>query len=105
MEFILLFLFFTIVFYLVFSWMNKNRRKLTIVKGKNGATSPSPLKKKIDKELRSMAVDQEHYMYLVALSDGRISEKQYDTWAHSRKKEGQEVFRKVLRRPYSIEKL
>lgn len=105
MEFILLFLFFTVVFYVVFSWLSKNKRKLTIIKGKNGATATSPLKRKIDKELQSMAVDQEHYMYLVALSDGRISEKQYDEWAHSRKQEGQEVFRKVLKRPYSIEKL
>lgn len=35
-----------------------------------------------------MAVDNDHYQFLLALEEGRITEKQYDKWVHSRKHEG-----------------
>lgn len=55
--------------------------------------------------LNKMAIDQEHYLFLKGLIDGQISEEQYDKWAHSRKHEGPEVFRQLLKRPYKTRKL
>lgn len=55
--------------------------------------------------IKEMAVDNEHYHYLAALQEGRITEKQYDDWAHSRKSEGHEVFKRLLKRPYRNRKL
>lgn len=69
---------------------NKNKKSNNITR----------LSKQKNMELMKMAVDNDHYLFLVALEVGRITEKEYDAWAHSRKHEGPEVFRALLKRPY-----
>lgn len=76
------------------------KRKFQVVTSTHETKTMSKLSKKRHQELMQMAVDNDHYLFLVALEEGRITEKQYDAWAHSRKHEGPEVFRALLKRPY-----
>ena len=90
--------------------IKRNKKaKLTIVrssisKNKKRNLSNTLVKKHMN-HLNKMAVDQDHYLFLKGLVEGQISEEQYDKWAHSRKHEGPEVYRQLLKRPYKTRKL
>ncbi|WP_078552730.1 hypothetical protein [Bacillus alkalicellulosilyticus] len=60
---------------------------------------------KKDNELKKLAFDQEHYLFLVALEEGRVTEKEYDDWVHSRSSEGMTVVKQLLKRPYTTRRL
>ncbi|WP_100372085.1 hypothetical protein [Bacillus sp. FJAT-45037] len=103
--FIIIFIALLVLFILILK--QKKRSKFSIVHTGNSmnVNKGKPLNQHVRKELIRLAVDQDHYLFLVALTEGRVTDQEYDRWAHSRKHEGQEVFRQLLRRPYKTRKL
>jgi hypothetical protein len=96
-----------VIVLLIFSRKRK-RTKLHVIKRetlRNNSQISKINKRKKQLELSKLAVDQDHYLFLEALVEGRITEAEYDKRAHSRKHEGPEVFRFLLRRPYAVLKL
>ncbi|WP_026675355.1 hypothetical protein [Alkalihalobacterium bogoriense] len=97
-----------LVIVLLISLKKRNRAKLHVIRkepARNRTQVSKINKRKEQLDISKLAVDQEHYLFLEALVEGRITEAEYDKWAHSRKHEGQEVFRMLLRRPYEVRKL
>lgn len=110
MQTALILIIIVLISYLFIQLHKLNRKsKFFLIKSRNGSNnsidSNKYRKSKQRIELKKMAVDQDHYFFLEGLIEGRISEQEYDKWAHSRKHEGPDVFRKLLKRPYQIRKL
>ncbi|WP_216827444.1 hypothetical protein [Alkalihalobacterium elongatum] len=106
MDIVVILIFIAIFSYIPVHLARKKRKRFRLINSsKQSFQQPSKLKKKINKELQDMAVDQEHYLFLIGLVEGRISEQKFDKWVNSRKHEDPEVFKKLLKRPYKTRNL
>ncbi|MBP3951948.1 hypothetical protein [Bacillus suaedae] len=94
---------FLLAMIILFGTIYKKRKpRLVLIKNHKTKSKINKLEQSQQQELTKMAVDQEHLLFLKALIEERISEKDYDEWANSRRHEGPDVFRKLLKRPYRL---